>query len=115
MKHTGGCHCQKVRFEVEVDTKQVIDCNCSMCFKKGHLMAFAPVENFKLISGEDSLNDYKFNKQVIHHLFCSNCGIASFGKGTSPDGKKVVSINVRCLDNFDLSSTKIVPFDGKSI
>ncbi len=31
-KHTGGCHCGKVRFEVELDaSKGGSRCNCSIC------------------------------------------------------------------------------------
>ena len=69
MKYTGGCHCGKVRFEVDMDLKEVISCNCSMCAKRGSLLAFVPEENFTLLSGEDALTDYQFNKKVIHHLF----------------------------------------------
>ncbi len=115
MKHTGGCHCGNVKFEVEVDAGQVTECNCSICSKKGILMAFTPEENLTLLSGQGSMKEYTFNKHVIRHIFCTNCGIHSFGKGTSPDGKKMVAVNARCLDNFDLSTTKITPFNGKAI
>ena len=40
-KHTGGCHCGRVRFEVTAPARiEVGDCNCSMCSKIGyqHLM-----------------------------------------------------------------------------
>lgn len=114
MKYTGGCHCQKVRFEVEMDIGQVISCNCSMCSKRGSLLAFVPEEAFTLLSGEEALTDYQFNKKVIHHYFCSTCGILSFGAGTGPDGKATRAINVRCLDNIDLAKLSIVEYDGKS-
>lgn len=78
-------------------------------------MAFTPEENFKLLSGQDSVKEYTFNKHVIKHLFCITCGIHSFGQGTRPDGKKMISINARCLDNFYISKAKITPFDGKAL
>ncbi len=115
MKYTGGCHCEKVRFEVEMDLKEVISCNCSICSKKGSLLAFVPAENFKLLSGEGDLKDYQFNKRVIHHYFCSNCGVSSFSKGIGPDGKEMRAINVRCLDNVDIEKLQVKKFDGKSL
>lgn len=115
MKQTGGCHCGQVRYEVIVDTNELIDCNCSICMKKGHLLAFTPEENFKLIKGERSLKEYRFHNKVISHLFCKNCGVNSFGRGSMPDGTKMVSINARCLDNIDLDKCRIIKFDGKSI
>ncbi len=67
MKHQGSCHCGKVKFEVEMDIKNVISCNCSICIRKGSLLSFTPVENFHLISGENYLKTYQFNKKVIEH------------------------------------------------
>lgn len=114
--YTGGCHCGKVRFEVKADLSgDVIACNCSICAKSGYLLAFAPAEQLKLLSGEDALTDYQFNKKMVHHLFCSTCGVRSFGRGKGPDGKEMVAINVRCLDGVDPASLKIKPVDGKSL
>ena len=114
MKHQGGCHCGKVRYEVEMKLENAIACNCSICLKRGSLLDFVPEGNFKLLSGNDFLTNYQFNKKVIHHLFCKNCGILSFGRGSTPDGQKMVAINIRCLDNVDLDKIKIHPYDGKS-
>ncbi|MCB9025590.1 MAG: GFA family protein [Bdellovibrionaceae bacterium] len=115
MRHTGGCHCGKVRFEVELNIKKAISCNCSICMKRGSLLDFVPEANFKLLSGESDLKDYMFNKKVIHHFFCTNCGILSFGNGVTPDGTKMVAINLRCLDGVDLSKIKIQEYNGRSI
>lgn len=114
MKYSGGCHCGQVRYEVEMAIDNLLSCNCSICAKKGHLLAFAPEANFRLISGDNSLSDYQFNKKTIHHLFCKNCGIASFGKGSMPDGTKMVSINARCLDDVDVRVFPVMEYDGKN-
>lgn len=113
--YEGGCHCGDVRFKVTADLSQVIRCNCSICSKKGHLLTFVPPEQFELVAGEGKTTDYQFNKQLIHHLFCSRCGVGSFARGIKPDGKPAVAINVRCLDGVDLSSLSIIDFDGKSL
>jgi hypothetical protein len=112
--YTGGCHCGKVRYEVTTDLGYVMDCNCSICSKKGHVLTFVPSAAFKLLSGEGSLNDYQFNKHVIHHTFCSTCGISSFGSGKKPDGTQMYSINVRCLEGVDIGALDVQHFDGKS-
>jgi hypothetical protein len=64
---------------------------------------------------EGELKDYLFNKHVIHHLFCSTCGIESFARGTAPDGTETVAINLRCLDNIDIGALKPTPVDGRSL
>lgn len=111
----GGCHCGAVRFEVEADLSKTVTCNCSICRKTGTILAFAPAGHFTLVSGADRLTDYQFNRKIIHHLFCSTCGIRSFTRGAMPDGTEMVAINVRCLDGVDLEVLSPAPFDGKSL
>jgi|SRR5579872_69033 len=112
----GACHCGKVRYEVTVDlAKPVVACNCSMCGKKGTLLAFVPAGDFKLLSGEDALTSYRFNKNVIDHLFCSTCGVTSFARGRRPDGTPMVAINTRCLEGVDVQKLTVTHFDGASM
>lgn len=113
-KYKGGCHCGKVTFEVETDFGFNIECNCSHCDIKGLILTFVPASQFKLISGEDDLSDYHFNKHVIDHLFCKTCGVQAFGRGQRPDGTPTIAINLRALKDFDRSTVTITPFDGKS-
>ena len=114
MKHTGGCHCGKVKYEVEMTLENAISCNCSICLKRGSLLDFVPESKFKLLSGEESLKNYQFNKKVISHPFCTNCGIQAFGKGAAPDGTKMVAINLKTIDDINLSKIHIKDYDGRS-
>jgi hypothetical protein len=114
-KLSGGCHCGSVRYEVTADPSQAIACNCSICSKKAYLLTFVSADQFKLLTPEYALTDYQFNKHNVHHLFCSTCGIQSFGRGTAPDGRAIVAINVRCLDGVEVSSVTVTNVDGKSL
>lgn len=114
-KHFGACHCGKVKFEVALELKNALSCNCSICLKRGSLLDFAPESEFKLMSGENDLQEYLFNKKAIHHQFCKHCGILPFAKALGPDGTKMVAINVRCIDGIDLNALTIQPYDGKSL
>jgi hypothetical protein len=112
--YAGGCHCGAVRYEAMVELGRVIECNCSICSKKAHLLAFVPAAQFTLVAGEDALTDYQFNTKRLHHLFCKTCGVQSFASGSAPDGSKTYALNVRCLDDVDLSTLDVMPYDGKS-
>ena len=113
--HQGGCHCGKVRYQVDLDLSQpVISCNCSICSRSGTLLAFVPAERFRLLSGEGELTDYQFNHHVISHLFCATCGIKSFARGKMPDGTPMAAINARCLDGVDIGALTVQQYDGKS-
>ncbi|HEV7449690.1 MAG TPA: GFA family protein [Candidatus Paceibacterota bacterium] len=111
--YTGGCHCGAVKYEVETDLAKVIECNCTHCDIKGLILSFVPEDKFKLLSGEDNLENYQFNKKKIHHLFCQTCGVESFGRGENSKGEKLIAINVRCLNGVDRSKLTITPVDGK--
>ncbi|HEX4153354.1 MAG TPA: GFA family protein [Steroidobacteraceae bacterium] len=112
VRHLGGCHCGRVRFEVEAPASiEVADCNCSMCAKVGYLHLIVPATRFKLLSGGDSLITYTFNTGVAKHHFCRVCGVKSFYVPRShPDG---ISVNARCLDAGTLDSMSVVHFDGR--
>lgn len=111
---SGGCHCGAVRYEATLSLDKTVSCNCSICTKAGYVLAFVPADQFKLISGEDKLRDYQFNKKMAHHVFCTDCGIHSFSHGTSPDGREMRAINLRCLDNIDIDALKPHKIDGRS-
>lgn len=113
--YTGGCHCGAVRYEVEADLSQPIVCNCSLCRRTGWMLTFAPAAGFKLVSGADHLTDYQFNKKAIHHVFCKTCGVRSFSRGTAPDGRDLVAVNVRCLDDVDADTLTPRKVDGAKL
>ena len=112
IKHVGGCHCGRVRFEVLAPARlQVSDCNCSICSKAGYLHLIVPADRFRLLSGEDALTVYQFNTGTARHLFCSVCGIKSFYVPRShPDG---VSVNARCLDEGTVEAMQIRQTNGR--
>jgi len=115
MKHTGGCHCGNVKFEVEGTIDGGMACNCSICQRKGSLLWFVPAASLKLLTPEANLSTYTFNKHVIKHRFCAKCGIHPFGQGVDPKGNAMAAINLRCLDNIDLGKIPVQHFDGRAL
>ncbi|MBT8101738.1 MAG: GFA family protein [Gammaproteobacteria bacterium] len=111
--HTGGCHCGRVRFEVDAPrTIRADECDCSICSKSGYLHLLVAATAFRLLQGEDAIQTYTFNTGIAKHYFCRHCGIKSFYIPRShPDG---VSVNARCLDPDQIESVEIAPFDGRN-
>lgn len=110
-EYAGGCHCGAVRFRVVVREHRALECNCSICAKKGYLHLVVPPEDFALERGAEALSTYRFGTGVARHTFCRTCGIHPFYTPRShPDQ---VDVNVRCLDDDALERFEIVPFDGR--
>ena len=110
--YKGGCHCGRVRFEVEAPTDPVLsDCNCSICQMTGYQHLIVPKSAFTLLAGEEFLETYEFNTHVAKHYFCTRCGIKSFYVPRShPEG---ISVNARCLEPGSMSPGRVEAFDGK--
>ncbi len=109
----GGCHCGRVRFEIVSDAEIAADeCNCSICRMSGYLHLLVAKADFKLLQGQDALEDYRFNSGIAQHYFCRDCGIKSFYVPRShPEG---VSVNVNCLDLDSIGAVTVTPFDGEN-
>ena len=109
--YEGGCHCGSVRFKIRVAEPVALECNCSICAKKGFINLIVPPDDFALLSGEENLTMYRFNTGVAEHRFCKSCGIHPFSRPRShPDS---YDVNARCLDaGFDFLC--VSPFDGEN-
>ena len=72
--YEGSCHCGRVRFRVRADLSTLLECNCSVCTKKGILHLIVPPEQFELLQGRDELATYQFNTNTAKHTFCRLAG-----------------------------------------
>ena len=112
---SGSCHCGRIKFGLAGVPKDAIRCNCSICRRKGYLLAFTSSDAFRLRTPRDNITAYTFGKHAIRHQFCKKCGCAPFGEGTGPDGSGVVFVNLNCVDDFDVSSCRVTEVDGASL
>jgi hypothetical protein len=108
--HRGGCHCGRIRFEVDAPARlDALECNCSICRMTGFLHLIVPASRFHLLQGTEDLTEYTFNTGVAKHRFCRVCGVKAFYVPRSnPDG---VDVNVRCLDPATIECVSVTLFD----
>ncbi len=110
---TGGCHCGRVRFEVNLPTRVVAThCNCSICTMTGFVHLIVESTEFRLLEGEAFLAEYRFNTQKARHLFCRECGVKSFYVPRShPDG---YSVNLNCVELHPEMEVHYERFEGRN-
>jgi hypothetical protein len=119
-KRQGTCHCQAVRFEVELTDglNTARRCTCSYCRMRGSIAVSAELDGLKFLEGEDKLRVYQFNTNTAKHYFCSICGIHTHHQRRSNPNQ--FGINVACLDGvspFDFEKVQVLdginhPRDG---
>jgi hypothetical protein len=109
----GGCHCARVRFTMQASLPlHVLDCNCSICRMTGFLHLIVPKTAFTLLTGENTLTEYRFNTGIARHFFCKHCGVKPFYVSRSnPDG---IDVNARCLDGIPLDDLIVEHFDDNN-
>jgi hypothetical protein len=110
--YQGSCHCRRVTFEVQANLDYVVDCNCSLCRRRGALWHGASASSLRILTGEADLVLYQFNTNTAKHYFCSHCGVHPFIRPRLDPSRW--AFNVRCVDGVDLSSIPVRPFDGEN-
>ena len=97
------CHCGAV--EIQVNFKEEIDklmrCNCSICKRKGTMVATIDKKDLKIVKGEDKIKIYQFNTKVAKHHFCSECGVQTHNLRRSDP--TTYGINIGCMDEIDVN------------
>ncbi|MCZ4281219.1 GFA family protein [Kiloniella laminariae] len=79
-RHTGGCLCGNLRYEVKAPLKAVGACHCKQCRRwSGHYWASAecPIDKFRITRGADLLSWY-VSSDFARRGFCKACGSALF-------------------------------------
>ena len=99
--HKGSCHCGAVQFELSLPNglEQLRRCDCSMCRRRGAVVASVPLSGINITQGEEILSLYQFNTKTAKHYFCSNCGIYTHHQRRS--NPEQYGFNVACLEGVN--------------
>jgi hypothetical protein len=74
-------------------------CDCSMCRRKGAIVASVPLSGLRIVQGADALTLYRFNTGVARHYFCSRCGIHTHHQRRSSPHQ--YGYNIACLEGIN--------------
>ena len=99
--HRLSCHCGAVQIDLELP-HGIVDprrCNCSLCRRRGAIVASVPLAALHVRAGHDALRLYRFNTHTAQHYFCGECGIYTHHQRRSDPGE--YGYNVGCLDGVD--------------
>lgn len=112
-RHRASCHCGAVELELDLPDG-IVDprrCDCSICRRKGAVVASVPLHGLRVVKGVDRLKLYQFNTNTARHYFCSNCGIYTHHQRRS--NPEQYGYNVGCLEGVNpLKITGVTTEDG---
>ena len=108
--YQGGCHCGRVRFELQASIDHLVYCNCSICRIRGATWHGAKESELRIVAGEDELVLYQFGTGAAKHYFCRHCGIHTIARPRLDPSIWVV--NALCIDDLDASTLPVHQFNG---
>jgi len=92
----GSCLCGAVRYEVDGELRDVVNCHCAMCRKThGHIGAYTAAKKTALRLTESRGLKWYAASSIARRGFCSECGGSLFWE---PTGKDYVSIAAGTMD-----------------
>lgn len=112
-RHKATCHCGSVEIELHLPNgvEDIRRCDCSLCRRRGAIVASVPLSGIKIIKGEEKLKLYQFNTKEAKHYFCSECGIYTHHQRRSNPSQ--YGFNVACLEGVNpLKVSGIPTYDG---
>lgn len=122
-RHRATCHCGAVELELHLPDGVVNPrhCDCSICRRKGAIVASVPLAGLRVVKGEDVIRLYQFNTRTAKHYFCSVCGIYTHHQRRS--NPEQYGYNVGCLEGvnpFDLGPVEVTdgvnhPSDARAL
>jgi len=117
--YSGSCHCQKVRFQADIDLEAGTGkCNCSFCAKVRNWITMIKPDALRLLTDAADLGDYGFTEASVNrHHFCKHCGVRVYTKGHVKEiGGDFVSVMIASLEGLSdefLASLPVQYFDGR--
>lgn len=101
LKHKASCHCGAVVLELNLPNgiENPRRCDCSICRRKGAIVASVKLSGIKIIKGTDALRLYQFNTMTAKHYFCSVCSIYTHHQRRS--NPEEYGYNVGCLEGVN--------------
>ncbi|EPN4796614.1 GFA family protein [Vibrio alginolyticus] len=109
--HRLSCHCGKVELELALPNgiEKPRRCDCSMCRRRGAIVASVPLNGIRIVQGEDVLKQYQFYTHTAKHFFCGECGIYTHHQRRSDPSE--YGYNVGCLEGvnpYDLGAIEVM-------
>lgn len=108
-RHEASCHCGAVKIELDLPNGlvDVRRCDCSLCRRRGAIVASVPLAAITIVSGEEALRLYQFNTKTAKHYFCGICGIYTHHQRRS--NPEQYGFNVACLEGVNPLKIETVP------
>lgn len=110
-----ACHCGAVRFEIAEPPAWVLDCNCSICRRRGALWAYyLGPDQAKLLSRPDpaATGSYLWGDRMLATHYCRQCLCVTHVDTVDPADARFFAVNARMMVGLDPATVEVRQVDN---
>ena len=106
-----SCHCGTVRYEVDAELENLLQCNCSTCRRFGAIHWYVNPARVTLLTPKIGMGTYLWQDCHGGHQFCTTCGTSIMRSGY-PNG--VIALNACMIEEVDVFALEVERYDGRT-
>lgn len=109
---TGSCHCGSVSYEMKVQPRFAVECNCSICRSLGTVWGHGEAGDIAITSAPEATLAYsRGDKELAFHT-CKTCGSTTHWEAIAGEAKGRMAINLRLAEPGTIEAIGHRHFDG---
>lgn len=109
---TGACHCGAVSYEMKIQPRFAVECNCSVCRSLGTVWGHGEAGDITVTAATDATLSYsRGDKELAFHT-CRTCGSTTHWEAVKGDAKGRMAVNLRLAAPGTIQEIGHRLFDG---
>lgn len=108
----GACHCGAVSFEMKVQPRAAVECNCTICRSLGTVWGHGEAGDISVSAAPGATLSYsRGDKELAFHT-CRTCGSTTHWEAVRGDAKGRMAVNLRLAAPGTIEAIGHRHFDG---
>jgi hypothetical protein len=108
----GSCHCGAVTYEMKVQPRFAVECNCTVCRSLGTVWGHGSSEAISVTTAPGATLSYsRGDKELAFHT-CKTCGSSTHWEGIEGDSVGRMAVNLRLAVPGTIEAIGHRHFDG---
>lgn len=108
----GACHCGAVTFEMSVQPRHAVACNCSICRSLGTVWGHGGPRTIVISAEPDTTIRYSWGDRQLAFHTCKICGSTTHWEAIAGEAKGRMAVNLRLAPPGTIEAIGLRHFDG---
>ncbi|MES0879537.1 GFA family protein [Roseibium sp. SCP14] len=109
---TGSCHCGAVSYEMKVQPRFAVECNCSICRSLGTVWGHGEAGDIEVTSTPEATLAYSRGDMELAFHTCKTCGSTTHWEAIAGEARGRMAVNLRLAEPGTIETIGHRHFDG---